>query len=69
MDITDADSIGENLVDMKFFIVITTDPTNPLPVNSSVVSEAFELANVHKISDYTVSYSTHIVSIIRIFSG
>lgn len=54
-DITEENSFGENLVDVRFFILDTSDPSSPQPLNSTAVSEAYILANVDQISGFTVS--------------
>ena len=54
-DITEENSFGENLVDVRFFILDTSDPSSPQPLNSTAVSEAYNLANVDQISGFTVS--------------
>ena len=57
LDISDADSIGENLAEIQFYILSISDPTAPVVVNSTTVTEIYELANVDEISGYTVSIS------------
>ena len=54
-DITEENSFGENLVDLRFFMLDTSDPSSPQPLNSTAVSEAYTLANVDQISGFTVS--------------
>ena len=56
-EINDAVLIGDNLAEIVFFILGTSqeDTTLSFAVNSSAVSEAFEAAEVDEISGYTVS--------------
>ena len=56
--ITEADGIGDNLVDVMFSILDTSDPASPQSLHSTAVSESFEQANVNEISGYTVSNLT-----------
>ena len=42
-------------MDVNFFVLDTTNSATPLPVNSSVASQAYSLADVDEISGYTVS--------------
>ena len=59
-DISDADFIGENLADVKFFILDTTISDEPIAVNSSQVADAYEQADVDEISGYTVSVQNYL---------
>ena len=54
-EISDANIIGDNLADVRFFILDTSNSDSPLSVNSSIVERAYELADVDEISGYTVS--------------
>jgi hypothetical protein len=53
-DIAEDDIFGDNLVDVRFFILDTSAPTSPLAANSTTVSEAYLLANVQEISGFTI---------------